>query len=66
LAALLPEALALLVCPEPDCRGPLALRAAALACDRCERRYRFEGDWPVLIPEEAQRPDPDARSETPA
>ncbi|MEP0845610.1 MAG: Trm112 family protein [Phycisphaerae bacterium] len=55
------QLLELLVCPVPECRGKLVLQDGALRCEHCRRRYRIEGDWPVLIPEEAEL-TPEARS----
>lgn len=55
------QLLELLVCPVPECRAALLLEEGALRCERCQRRYRIEGGWPVLIPEEAER-TPEARS----
>jgi uncharacterized protein YbaR (Trm112 family) len=56
MADLDPELLAMLVCPVPECRGALAVRAARLVCERCGLQYRWEEQWPVLIPEEAVPP----------
>jgi uncharacterized protein YbaR (Trm112 family) len=50
------DLLAILVCPMPECRAALELQDARLRCQACGRRYRFEDGWPVLIPEEAERP----------
>ncbi len=52
----------LLACPVADCRGPLREDGNRLVCGTCGRRYPFEGDWPVLIPEEAERPDAGAEA----
>ncbi len=53
-----PEALALFVCPVPDCRGRLEPGEDGLRCGGCGRTYRIEKDWPVLIPEEARPSTP--------
>ena len=52
-----PDLLAILVCPVPECRAPLAERAERLVCTRCGLRYRTEHGWPVLIPDEAEPPN---------
>ncbi len=54
-----PALLEILVCPAPDCRGPLEERADRLLCRRCGRGYRIEEHYPVLIPEEADPPPAD-------
>lgn len=51
-----PDVLNILVCPVPECRGKLDLADNALVCRSCGLRYRMEERWPVLLPEEAQRP----------
>jgi uncharacterized protein YbaR (Trm112 family) len=45
------DLLAILVCPQ--CRGPLAVEAAALRCDTCRLRYRVEDGIPVMLIDEA-------------
>ena len=54
MAAIRPEILALLACPQPTCRGGLALVDERLVCGKCGLRYRMDEGWPVLIPEEAE------------
>lgn len=56
MSPILPEVLELLVCPAPECRRKLNLEADALLCPACGRKYRIDGAWPVLIPEEAEGP----------
>jgi uncharacterized protein YbaR (Trm112 family) len=56
--AIRPEVLEILVCPVPECRAKLELRDVKLVCTGCGRRYRIEQNWPVLIPEEAELPEP--------
>jgi uncharacterized protein YbaR (Trm112 family) len=51
-----PDLLAILVCPVPECHGPLEQRADRLVCLKCGLRYRIEEQWPVLIPDEAEPP----------
>lgn len=51
-----PILLEILACPVPECRAALRLDADELVCVLCGRRYRFEQNWPVLIPEEARLP----------
>ena len=51
------DLLAILACPVPECHGELELRDNRLICRGCGRRYRIEEQWPVLIPEEAERPE---------
>ena len=51
------ELLEILVCPVPECRARLDLRGEHLVCSACGRRYPLEDRWPVLIPEEAERPE---------
>ncbi|MFN0134517.1 MAG: Trm112 family protein [Phycisphaerae bacterium] len=51
-----PQILELLACPQPSCRGKLALEASSLVCGKCGQRYRIEHGFPVLIPEESQPP----------
>lgn len=62
VSPILPEVLELLICPATDCRHKLALEGGALKCGGCGRRYRIEGTWPVLIPEEAEQPTRSAES----
>ena len=57
MAVLNPELLAILACPVPECRGELRLEDNRLICERCGLRYKIEEQWPVLIPEEAERPE---------
>lgn len=56
--ALRPELLAILVCPVPECRAPLLERGDRLVCTRCGLAYRTDPGWPVLIPDQAERPAP--------
>ena len=56
MSRIAPELLELLACPAPDCRAPLRQDAEHLTCTRCGRRYPIRGDWPTLIPEEAEPP----------
>ncbi len=51
------DLLAILVCPVPECRAPLVERHERLSCTRCGLEYRIEHGWPVLIPDEAERPN---------
>jgi len=52
-----PELLRLLACPVPDCHASLEQQGDRLVCTRCGLRYPIEPGWPVLIPEEAERPE---------
>ncbi len=52
-----PELLEILVCPVPECRGPLEQRDRTLCCTGCGRGYPIEQSWPVLIPELALAPE---------
>lgn len=54
--AVLPEVLEILACPVPECRSRLEPKGDELVCAGCSRGYRIEGNWPVLIPEEAAPP----------
>jgi uncharacterized protein YbaR (Trm112 family) len=56
--AIHPNLLELLACPVPECRGKLMQTPDWLVCVACGRRYRSEENWPVLIVEEAELPDP--------
>ena len=51
-----PDLLAILVCPEPSCRRPLALTPAgdALKCAACRRVYPIRDGIPILLVEEAK------------
>jgi uncharacterized protein YbaR (Trm112 family) len=49
-----PELLEILVCPVPECRGPLQQTSQGLCCPRCRLIYSMEEGWPNLIPEEAR------------
>ena len=60
MAAFRPELLAILACPVPECHGPLAQQGERLVCCRCGLRYPIEERWPVLIPDEAEPPQPGA------
>jgi hypothetical protein len=62
MARIVPEALGLLACPRPECRGALTLCGERLVCARCGLRYRIEQDWPVLLPEEAEAPETETRA----
>jgi uncharacterized protein YbaR (Trm112 family) len=52
-----PALLDIIVCP--DCHGPLAVddAAAELVCGRCGLAYPVRDDIPVLLVDEARRPD---------
>ena len=56
MADLPPELLAILACPQPDCRAALQCIPEFLECTGCGRRYPNRGAWPTLIPEEALPP----------
>ena len=58
MSVLSEELLGMLACPVPECRAPLEQRDDRLVCQGCGRRYRIEQRWPVLIPEEAEPPEP--------
>ena len=53
------ELLALIVCP--DCHGDLAAvetsAGGELVCQKCGLAYPVRGDIPVLLVDEARRPD---------
>lgn len=51
-----PELLELLACPAPQCRAALREAPDCLMCTGCGRKYPIRGDWPTLIPEEAEPP----------
>ena len=53
-----PALLEIIVCP--DCRGALAVDDAAqeLVCTRCGLAYPVRDDIPVLLVDEARRPEP--------
>lgn len=55
-----PALLEIIVCP--DCRGPLAPDDAAseLVCTACGLAYPVTDDIPVLLVDEARRPEPGA------
>jgi uncharacterized protein YbaR (Trm112 family) len=55
-----PELLAIMRCP--DCHGPLHEEddPPALACDDCGLHYPVREGIPVMLEEEAYRPDEDA------
>ena len=57
MTSLSPDLLVILACPVPECHGQLALCDDRLICRGCGLRYRIEEQWPVLIPEEAERPE---------
>lgn len=57
MSAISAELLEILACPVPECRARLELRGERLVCTACGRRYPLEDRWPVLIPEEAERPE---------
>jgi len=48
----------------PDCRSPLRVdeQAEELVCTRCGLAYPVRDDIPVLLVDEARRPDPAAES----
>ena len=50
----------ILACPVAECRGKLAQRESRLVCQRCGLRYAIVDGCPVLIPEEAEPPEPSA------
>jgi uncharacterized protein YbaR (Trm112 family) len=56
MPSLRPELLAILACPLAACHGPLEQRGDRLVCRSCGLSYPVEERWPVLIPEEAERP----------
>jgi uncharacterized protein YbaR (Trm112 family) len=49
------DLLALLVCPE--CRAPLGDGGEALVCTGCGLHYPVRDDIPIMLPEEAYRPE---------
>jgi uncharacterized protein YbaR (Trm112 family) len=49
------DLLAIMACPH--CRGTLEDRGEALACTACGLHYPVRDDIPVMLPEEAYRPD---------
>lgn len=57
-----PALLDILACP--DCRSPLRVDDAAgeLVCTGCGLAYPVRDDIPVLLVDEARRPDPSASS----
>lgn len=55
-----PELIEILACPVAECRGKLAQRESRLVCQRCGLRYAIVDGCPVLIPEEAEPPEPSA------
>lgn len=50
-----PQLLALLVCP--DCHGELSEEGDALVCQQCGLHYPVRDGVPVMLIEEAFRPD---------
>ncbi len=52
-----PELLALLACPLAACHGALEQQGDRLVCAACGLRYPIVEQWPVLIPDEAERPE---------
>jgi uncharacterized protein YbaR (Trm112 family) len=50
-----PGLLAIIVCP--DCRGELAPTDDELVCQACGLAYPVRDDIPVLLVDEARRPD---------
>ena len=50
-----PALLEIIVCP--DCRGDLAVEAEELVCQSCGLAYPVRDDIPVLLVDEARRPD---------
>ncbi len=50
-----PALLDLIVCP--DCRGDLAVTGEELVCQSCGLAYPVRDDIPVLLVDEARRPD---------
>jgi uncharacterized protein YbaR (Trm112 family) len=49
------ELLAIMACP--DCRGGLKEWGDALVCDECGLHYPVRDGIPIMLPEEAYRPD---------
>ncbi len=49
------DLLAIIVCP--DCHGTLALTGAELVCQSCGLAYPIKDDIPVLLVDEARRPE---------
>jgi uncharacterized protein YbaR (Trm112 family) len=52
------DLLAIMVCPE--CRSSLEDLGEALACTGCGLHYPVRDDIPVMLPEEAYRPEDDS------
>ncbi|MEJ7794764.1 MAG: Trm112 family protein [Nocardioides sp.] len=50
-----PTLLAIIVCP--DCRGELAATGEELVCQSCGLAYPVRDDIPVLLVDEARRPE---------
>ncbi len=59
------DLLAILACP--DCRSPLRVddEAAELVCTGCGLAYPVRDDIPVLLVDEARRPQPDQAAGSP-
>ena len=53
------ELMAILVCPE--CKGPLEDRGDTLWCAQCRLEYPVREGIPIMLPEEARRPDEESR-----
>ena len=53
-----PQLLELLVCP--DCHGELREEGDTLICQECGLHYPVRDDVPIMLIEEAWRPDSDA------
>lgn len=50
-----PELLKILACPA--CKTEVRLEGAQLVCVHCQRRYPIRDGIPVMLLEEAQRPE---------
>ena len=50
------ELLSILACPA--CKTPVRLEDQKLICDECGRRYRIEDGIPIMLIDEAERPEP--------
>ena len=49
------DLLKILACPA--CKTPVRLEENKLVCDQCKRRYRIEDGIPVMLIDEAERPE---------
>ena len=59
-----PVLLEILVCP--DCKGSLTVDVdnEELSCDQCGLSYPVRDDIPVMLVDEARRPEPSTPAET--